>query len=534
MPVSDPAPNPIDPFYVLTRLGYGPRPGDLAQFANQGFPRWFDEQLHAPPVDEPEVAQALSVARLRIKYGAGDPAKNQPWPAVDEMRPLTMLNQPIEALWPMLAERDKHASQERRRPLIEVMAATLIRATHARYQLREVICNFWHDHFNVDAWHSEQVAVALPAYDRNVIRPNALGNFHQMLEAVATSTAMLYYLSNHSSRAGAANENYGRELFELHTLGRDAYLNDKYDRWREVPGATDGHPAGYIDEDVYESARAFTGWTVEDGAAIDGGRKLPNTGKFAYVENWHDGYQKRVLATDFNEFQPPMADGKKVLDLVASHPATARYICRKLARRLVSQTPSPQLVAAAADVWSKNIHAPDQIAKVVRVIALSPEFAQARGEKVRRPLALVAGFARATGLDLMPTEPLINTIADAGQRLYGVPEPTGLHDDLRHFSGTNEMRQRWLLALGLAQNYWGTGVLNPEAMTPALVRNYGEVAAYWLIALTGSSDPNQIVAITAGMNIMPEQPLDPRDPNLGKRLALIAAYAAMSPAFQSC
>ena len=189
---------------------------------------------------------------------------------------------------------------------------------------------------------------------------------------------MLYYLSNHSSRAGSANENYGRELFELHTLGRQAYLNDKYDRWRDVPGALEGHPSGYIDEDVYESARSFTGWTVEDGSSIDGGRKLPQTGRFAYVENWHDGYQKRVLAADFTEFQPAMADGRRVLDLVASHPATARFVCTKLVRRLVADSPPTALVETATRIWRDNLHAPDQIAKVVRRQGTAPNCASRR------------------------------------------------------------------------------------------------------------------------------------------------------------
>jgi len=527
--------SPVSAFFALNRLGFGARPGEAAELARRGFRVWLDEQLKPPPDDDPETAQALEDAQLRIKYAAGDPAKNQNWEAVDEMRPLGTLAQPIDALWPTVAERDKHDGSERRRPLLEVISATLIRAVHSHYPLREAMCNFWHDHFNVDAWDSEQVAVALPTYDRDVIRPNCLGNFRHLLESVATSTAMLYYLSNHSSRAGAANENYGRELFELHTLGRQAYLNDKYDRWRDVPGAPEGRPVGYIDEDVYESARSFTGWTVEDGTAIDGGRKLPQTGRFAYVENWHDGYQKRVLAADITEFQPAMADGRRVLDLVASHPATALFVCTKLVRRLVADNPPAALVEAATRIWRDNLRAPDQIAKVVRAIALSPEFAASRGVKVRRPFALVAGFARAGGLDLMPTEPLINTISAAGQRLYGYPNPTGLPDDKAYFLGTNSMRARWQLALGLAQNSWGTGAFHPAAVMGEAAPSARDAAAFWLAAFTGSADPQQVAAIVGGMGLVPEQPVGPPDaPDAEKRLVLIAAYAAMSPGFQSC
>ncbi|HUB95204.1 MAG TPA: DUF1800 domain-containing protein [Stellaceae bacterium] len=525
----------VSPFFVLSRLGYGPKEGDVIAFERLGLADWLDQQLKPPQGDDAETAAALSRARLRINYPAGDASKNQGWVATDEMRPLATLDEPIDTLWPLIAERDKYAPQERRRPLLDMISATIIRAVHSRYQLREILCRFWHDHFNVDAWSAEPVAVALPTYDRDVIRPNCFGNFRHMLEAVATSTAMLYYLSNRSSRAGAANENYGRELFELHTLGRDAYLNDKYDRWREVPGALKGHPVGYIDEDVYESARAFTGWTVADGTPIDGGRKLPATGRFAYVESWHDGYQKRVLATDFNEFQPAMADGRRVLDLVAAHPATARFICRKLVQRLVADDPPPRLVAAAVSVWSQNLHAPDQIAKVVRAIVLSSEFAQSDGAKIRRPLALVAAFARATALDITPTEPLINNLAAAGERLYGYPDPTGLPDERDHFIGTGAMRVRWQLAFALTQNQWGTGLWIPDAVMPASVETLGDAAAFWVATLTGQPSPGPVAAILGGIGAAPDDRLGPRfTPDAEKRLGLVAAYAAMSPAFQSC
>ena len=124
---------------------------------------------------------------------------------------------------------------------------------------------------------------------------------------------------------------------------RQAYLNALYNKWRHVPGALQGPPEGYIDQDVYEAARAFTGWTIEDGAGIGGRPQLPKTGKFIYVETCHDSYQKRVLATEFEPYQPPLADGRKVLDLVAEHPATARYVVRKLCTRLVSDAPDPAL-----------------------------------------------------------------------------------------------------------------------------------------------------------------------------------------------
>ena len=515
---------------VLARLGYGARPGEIEGLRHTGYARWLDEQLAPPKGDDATVAAKLKRLTFHIKYAEG---KDQAYPAVDEARPLTTLDQPIEAVWPVLADRDKHDGQERRRPLMEVMAATVVRAADAKYQLREVMVAFWHDHFNVDAWDQEQVMAALPTYDRDVIRAHALGNFRAFLEAVASSTAMLYYLSNKSSRAGAANENFGRELFELHTLGAEAYLNDKYDRWREVPGALKGQPAGYIDQDVYESARAFTGWTVEDGTGLDGRRKLPNSGKFAYVETWHDGYQKRVLATEFDAFQPAMADGRKVLDLVAAHPATARHVCGKLVQRLAGENAPPALLARAVQTWTKTAKAPDQIAQTVRAIVTAPEFKASRGVKVRRPLALAAGFARATGLDLIPTEPLLNGIANAGQRLYGYAPPTGLPDRRDIFLGTNTLRQRWQLVLALAENNWGTGTLDVGRLTAAGIATPRQAAAYWLGAMTGRFDPAQVEALVTGLGWPPDAPVPP-GPNSQKQFARIAGLAAMAPEFQTC
>jgi uncharacterized protein (DUF1800 family) len=472
--------------------------------------------------------ERLARLKLRIRYNA-----TPKWPAVDEMRPLTYLTKPIEAAWPLIVTRADMDGTERRRPRDEVTAATILRAVHSRWQLREVLASFWHDHFNVDAYAADEISVALPTYDRDVIRRHALGNFRQFLEAVATSTAMLYYLSNRSSRAGAANENFGRELFELHTLGRDAYLNDRYDRWRSVPGAEKGTPAGYIDEDVYESARAFTGWNVEDGSNIDGQRKLPATGRFAYVESWHDGYQKRVLAQEFKEFAPAMADGRKVLDLVASHPATARYICSKLCRRFIGDAPPPGIVEAATATWTQNLHAPDQIAQVVRKILLSPDFAAGQGAKVRRPLALVAAFARATGLDLMPTEPLWNALANSGQRLFGWSAPTGLPDNGGYFLGANSMRQRWQLVLAIAENAWGTGAL-PPLPWPAAAATPRAVASHMTAALYGGAKGPIVASVLSGLGWPADQSLgDPQRPEVMQRMARIAALSAMAPAFQT-
>jgi uncharacterized protein (DUF1800 family) len=412
----------------------------------------------------------------------------------------------------------------------------MTRAVYGRYQLREVMTQFWHDHFHVNAFSDEHIAVALPVYDRDVIRKHCFGNFRAMLEDVASSTAMQYYLSNHSSRAGAANENYARELFELHTFGREAYLNDRYDRWREVPGALSGHPEGYIDQDVYEAARAFTGWTIEDGGQIDGGRKLPATGRFTYVENWHDGYQKRVLATEFDPFAPPMADGRKVLDLIAEHPATARHMSTKLCIRMIGPDAPASITTRAAELWQKQTHAPDQIAQVIRLIATSPEFFQSRGSKVKRPLALMANYVRIMGYDFTPSEGLFYQLANAGQRLFGAPTPVGLPDDNKIFLGSNAMRNRWQLLMGLAQNSWGNGVPQPRETLNAWGGKIGmgtETTAEWFRLFGFPASPTVISETMIASGLVPfAVPAEGADGD--KHLATTAAIAAMAPEFQLC
>lgn len=503
---------------LTNRLGYGPRAEDYKSLLALGAKGWLDEQLNPPAGDDPAVAERLAKTQLRIKYDA-----------VDQMRPLSSLTQSPEDLWPLLDNNKKLPGPEKGRPRQEVIAATLLRAVYSRYQLREVMAQFWHDHFHVNAFSDDHIAVALPAYDRSVIRKNSLGNFRDMLEGVATSTAMLYYLSNRSSRAGAANENYARELFELHSFGRENYLNDRYDRWREVPGALDGHPEGYIDQDVYEAARAFTGWTVEDGSKIDGGRSLPATGKFTYVENWHDGYQKRVLATEFDPFDKPMADGHKVLDLIAGHPATAQHLARKLCIRLIGPNPPETIVKQAAALWNSTAKAPDQIAQVVRLIALSPEFAQSRGQKVKRPLALMANYVRIMGFDFTPTDGLFNQLSDAGQRLFGAPAPTGIPDDNAAFLGTNAMRHRWQLLFGLAQNWWGNGIPQPSMTLAQWGRKIGD-ADEWTALFGGRTDGKAMAAISAAAGFVPFAPEGGAD---GERhQAIASALAAMNPDFQ--
>jgi hypothetical protein len=199
----------------------------------------------------------------------------------------------------------------------------------------------------------------------------------------------------------------------------------------------------------------------------------------------------------------------------------------------MGDTPSPAAVAAAVKTWSAARRADDQIAQVVRTILLSPEFAAAERAKVRRPLALVAAFARATGLDLMPAEPLTNALAAAGQRLFGWPAPTGLPDLDDQFLGANSMRQRWGLLLALGDNVWGTGEIPAPRLMPMAPVTPRTVLEHFVSAMHGAPQPPVVDAVLAGLGAPPDQPLgDPAHPDVAKRVARFAALAAMAPEFQ--
>jgi len=525
----------IEPRFVLAKLSFGASASEIELVARIGADRWIEQQLHPTNVDG--CGDRIAAARWRLKYRAPNPAfdANAPDKApqmieVDDERPVSVIEAPSQEQWQVVEK--NLPGPERSYFRTAVAAATVLRAVHSRWQLRELLVDFWHNHFNVNAAGEALVAVGLPGYDRDVIRAHALGNFRTLLEAVGRSAAMQIYLNNRSSRGGAANENYARELFELHTLGRPAYLNALYSRWRDVPGALQGKPQGYVDQDVYEAARAFTGWTIEDGAGLGAGRKLPVTGKPTYVEIWHDNYQKRVLATEFDPYQPAMADGRKVLDLVAEHPATARYVCGKLCKRLVSDTPSAGLVEAAAKAWTEHQRRPDQIARTVAAIVRSEEFRRSGGAKVKRPLELVASFARSAGIPLAVTPGLLNELDASGQRLFGWGPPTGHPDEAAYWLSSNAMRRRWSLVVGLADNTWGTG-LTGAAESVAAEPTVGRALIAARQAVTGSApDERTASAIFEGMGLNPRDGFAARKdaPALSRRML---AYCAMLPSFQT-
>ncbi|HYF64153.1 MAG TPA: DUF1800 domain-containing protein [Herpetosiphonaceae bacterium] len=508
---------------ALNRMAYGPRPGDLERVRSIGLAAYVDEQLN--PGADPDCDARIAAATLRIKYQADDGS------AVDELRPLGLLGKTRAELWLV----GKHpANPERIRGADEVRAATWLRAVYSPWQLREVLAEFWHNHFNVNAYSDTRIAASWPAYDRDVIRANCLGNFRAMLESVATSVAMLYYLDNATSRDGPANENYARELFELHTLGSDNYFNTLYDDWQQVPGAEIRQPTGYIDHDVYEAARAFTGWTLEDGSHT-GSERLPDTGNFRYYDLWHDNAQKIVLATSLGANQGPMAHGRRVLDLVAYHPGTARAICAKLCRRLLGDAPPTALVERAAKIWIDNKTAPDQIKQTVRTILLSPEWAAAWGQKVKRPFEQIASFLRCTGAEVTPNAALFNQTAGAGYLQFAWPTPTGHPDTASYWLTTNALLSTWNLIYSLLQPNFDAAAIDLRGQIPAGAKTSRQIVDFWVARMLGrpaaAATYAQLLALMA-QGGSPDAPPAGGDNDLTARINSLVHLIAMSPDFQ--
>lgn len=511
---------------MLNRLTFGATPALRDEMARLGPQAWLEAQLALPPEEDAALQARLAEARLRITYPAGQ-AETGRWDGVDELRPLATLSADPASLLPLLDWNQPMDYAERIRPGEEVIAASLIRAVHAEAQLREVMTQFWHDHFNVHARKDEYVSVFFPAYDQG-LRARAFGNFRDLLAHVATSPAMLIYLTNDESRASPANENFARELLELHTLGAGVYWNDRYSDWSEVPGARDGLAEGFIDDDVWEVARCFTGWTVGDGRWMAEGQTTPMTGRFTYVEGWHDPYQKRVLGREFPAQAAPMADGEAVLDMLATHPATARFLCTKIARRLLADDPDPALVDRLAAVFLANSGEGDQIARVLRALVAEPAFAATPPAKLRRPFEFLAALLRATGAEVGAQESGWHwELSRAGWLQHSYPPPTG-HPDRTEDWATGVVLLR-LAEIGLhAQEPWMGWVqgrlsdrLPPE---PLSVR---QIAAHWGQAMTAAPlDGSALIASGVDPDWVPET----EDQRAGISAAVVAA-AALSPAF---
>jgi uncharacterized protein (DUF1800 family) len=313
----------------------------------------------------------------------------------------------------------------------ELIEQKLYRAIYSNRQLEEVLADFWTNHFNIFNGKDAD-RVLLTSFERDAIRPYVFGHFKDMLLATARHPAMLYYLDNWQSQApredlpplpnGARrpglNENYGRELMELHTLGVDG---------------------GYTQADVVAVARAFTGWTIYD---------LQKLAEFQFTPAVHDRKEKIVLGHTMPAMRGEQ-DGLQVIDILAHHPSTARFISRQLAQRFVADTPPPALVDRMAATFTRT---DGDLRAVVETMLKSPEFLSegAWRAKVKSPLELVVSSVRATGAEVSDTFALAQRIAGLGQPLYGKLEPTGYPNTSEAWTNTASILGRINFEVALA------------------------------------------------------------------------------------
>jgi uncharacterized protein (DUF1800 family) len=316
----------------------------------------------------------------------------------------------------------------------DLAEAKLLRAVYSSRQLEEVLDDFWFNHFNVFLDKGAD-RYLVTAYEREAIRPHVLGKFRDLLEATAKSPAMLFYLDNWQSvgpnAPGAGrgngkqarrglNENYGRELMELHTLG--------------VNG-------GYTQKDVTEVARCFTGWTINQPQRV---------GTFTFNPRLHDNGEKVVLGVRIPGGGGE-SDGEKVLDILAHHPSTAHFISRKLAMRFVADDPPESLVARMADTFQKT---GGDIRAVMETMLRSKEFWSegAYRSKMKTPLEMVASAVRAVDGNVDFAFPLVNQVAQLGEPLYRKIEPTGYSNSSKEWMNSAGLMARMNFALQLADN----------------------------------------------------------------------------------
>jgi uncharacterized protein (DUF1800 family) len=308
----------------------------------------------------------------------------------------------------------------------------LLRAVYSNRQLDEVLTDFWFNHFNI---YLDKGAdrYLVTEYERDVIRPHVLGKFKDLLEATAKSPAMLFYLDNWQSVGPDApqargkkggprglNENYGRELLELHTLGVDG---------------------GYTQADVTEAARCFTGWTIV---------QPQRGGAFAFNQRVHDDGEKTFLGVKIAK-GGGISDGEKVLDMVAHHAATARFIAKKLAMRFVADDPPASLVERMAETFRRT---DGDLRAVMKTMLESKEFFSqgAYLGKLKSPLEVVASAVRAVTGEVDYAFPLANQVAELGEPLYRKQEPTGYSNSSKEWLNSGGLLARMNFALQLADN----------------------------------------------------------------------------------
>jgi uncharacterized protein (DUF1800 family) len=523
--------------HALSRLTFGARPGDAQRVRQMGVDRWIDEQLNPERIDDSKAeawsgqfdvttktaaeleAEVVDPGQLRNKLAAG---KKGELSRDDSMQV-------------------QQARQHLRRMIEQVQVAHVGRALLTERQLQEVMTDFWLNHFTVFAGKGIREQYYVAEYENQVVRPRALGKFRDLLGAVAKSPAMLFYLDNWESAVdsgrprfvalnprqvalralpaarnppplavqvvqrrvrGGLNENYGRELLELHTLGVDG---------------------GYTQQDVINAARALTGWTIA-GPRQGGG--------FVFTPIMHDAGEKVVLGHRLRAGRG-IEDGEELLDILARHPSTAHFIAFKLARRFVSDTPSAALVERAAATFTRT---DGDIREVVRTIVTSPEFFahESYRAKVKTPFEVVLSALRAIGAAPDTTPRTSQVIASLGEPYFGHLTPNGWPETADGWMGTGAILNRINFGLMLAAGRLpGANPLSfPGAEALRTSGTEQQVDAVTAAFLGGDvSVVTRSVMVTGRNPLLESSGAPPKQPPL-PGLAQVVGLALGSPEFQ--
>ncbi len=376
-----PTPENVDPIlHLLRRASFGPTRAELARAQRMGAEAWLEEQLNPDGIDDSDLES--SIAR---RYET-----------------LAMTPPELQALDDFLRIR------------LELFAATLERAVYSKRQLLQMMVDYWSNHFSV-YYFDGPLRLLKTVEDREVMRQYALSPFRDILGADAHSPAMLLYLDNASSAAEAPNENYAREIMELHTLGVDG---------------------GYTETDVQELARILTGWGVSR-----------RTGAFAFSSRRHDWDAKTLLGLDFAAGRG-QEEGERALDILASHESTSRHVAHRLCVRFVADDPPSGVVDAAASVFRASA---GDMRAVLRTILTHEDFHASVGQKFRRPFELIGAAARTLEIPDARGASMSRALFQLGQPLFAWPTPDGYPDDAASWLNANALLARWNIGLALAE-----------------------------------------------------------------------------------
>ncbi|MET0394067.1 MAG: DUF1800 domain-containing protein [Chitinophagaceae bacterium] len=540
--------------HLLSRFSYGARPGDIDRVVNMGLENWFAQQLEGNLPDDTVAALLSSYDALQLSNE--EVARTYPRPG--QVLRMAVRDSVIKQDSVNVAGRkeykdllQQYMQQKGLKPQRELyrqfINQKVIRAIYSDNQLHELLTDFWFNHFNVSVTKND-CANFIPGYERDVIRPNVTGKFGDLLLATAKSPAMLLYLDNFSSagtntsmpqnsrvrqriadtvnaqmgskamaplqqgrNAQGLNENYAREVMELHTLGVDG---------------------GYTQADVTQAARVLTGWTLYpmQGYGQNALKKIAERvgeermqqqgfvrdGDFFFAANRHDNSEKTVLGKTFAAGRG-YGEGVELLDMLARHSATARFISKKLAIRFVSDNPPQSLVDKMAAVFSKTN---GDIKQVLITMATAPEFWSSASlrQKTKSPFELTISAVR--GLDATVTQPyqLFTWLTRMGQKVYYYQAPTGFPDRGQYWINTGSLLNRMNFGLAIA-----------AGRIPGIKVN--------LLALNKGHEPESAEQAleTYSKLLLPERdlqttigPLKPmlNDPNLETKVSAAASKAA--------